>query len=105
MLVGKRRVVALGERPHYPDAALRQLVDLLFYLVQRSHIRSNVKEPIPIPGLRLPVAELVNPVLVDAEVVRQLVQDGDPDLLLEPLRIPKLTDERTPEDGDLVRQV
>ena len=30
-----------------------------------------------------PVAELVEPVLVDPEVVRELVQNGDADLVLE----------------------
>ena len=37
--------------------------------------------------------------------MRQLVQDGDPDLLLEPLRISELPDERPPKDRDLVREV
>src|SRR5215210_2183896 len=55
-------------------------------------------------GLR--VSQLVEPVLVDAEIVRQLVQDRDPDLPLELLRVvAELLDERPAEDRDLVRKV
>src|SRR5687767_13510283 len=52
------------------------------------------------------VAQLLEPVLVDAEVVRQLVQDGDADLLAQLVRVvPELVLERQPVDGDLVRQL
>src|SRR5439155_13774652 len=51
------------------------------------------------------VAELVEPVLVDPEVVRELVEDGDPDLSLELLRIGERLLERKPVDRHLRRQV
>src|SRR5580765_5748785 len=64
-------------------------------------------EAIAIPTSRPSgIAELVEPVLVDPEVVRQLVEDGDADLLLEPLRIvPEVLDERPPVDRDPGRQI
>src|SRR5690349_20250880 len=48
------------------------------------------------------VAELVQPVLLDPEVVRQLVEDGDPDLLLELAGAGKRLGEREPEGADPV---
>src|SRR3954449_6069142 len=48
--------------------------------------------------------ELVEAVLVEAEVVRELVEDGDPDLLLELGGIGKRLDEREAEDADPVRE-
>ena len=57
------------------------------------------REPSPVP-------ELVEPVLVDPEVVGQLVEDGDPDLMLELRRVvPELVLEREPVDRDLRRHV
>ena len=54
----------------------------------------------------LPIAELVQPGFVDAEVVGELVQDGDADLLLERRRVvAKVRDERTAVDRDPRRQV
>src|SRR5438093_13077011 len=66
--------------------------------------------PLPRPrsssGPSSPVAELVEPLLVDPEVVGQLVEDGDPDL---PLELVRLVSERLLErpaiDGDLCRHV
>src|SRR5882724_6488907 len=53
-----------------------------------------------------PIAQPVEPVLVDSEVVGQLVQDGDPDLVLELLGVvPELLFEGPPVDRDLRRQV
>src|SRR4026207_405303 len=49
------------------------------------------------------VAEVGEPVLVHAEVVRQLVEDRDPDLLPELCRIGEILLERTPVDRDLGR--
>src|SRR5437762_1172422 len=49
------------------------------------------------------IAELVQAVLVDAEVVGQLVQHGDTDLVLEQARIvAEFGDERAAEDADPV---
>ena len=47
-------------------------------------------------------SEVVQPVLVDPEVVGELVEHGDPDLLLELGRVGKRLDERQPEDPDPV---
>ena len=44
------------------------------------------------------VAQLGDPVLVEPEVVRELVEDGDPDLLAELLRVGKALLERDPVD-------
>src|SRR4051794_6080627 len=49
--------------------------------------------------------ELVEPVLVEAEVVRELVEDGNPYLLLELGGIGKRLDERQAEDANPVRQL
>src|SRR4051794_11668362 len=46
----------------------------------------------------LRVSELVEAVLVDPEVVGELVEDGDPDLPLELLRIGKCLHKRLSED-------
>src|SRR6476619_3007633 len=52
------------------------------------------------------IAELVEPVLVDPEVVGQLVEGGDADRLLEPLRVvSEVLDERPPVDRDPRRQI
>src|SRR4051794_36489990 len=52
------------------------------------------------------VAELFEAVLVDPEIVRQLVENGDPDLLLELGRIvAELLDQRHAVDRDLVGHV
>ena len=49
------------------------------------------------------VAELVQPILVEAEIVGQFVQHCDADLILEHGRIAaELLDERPPEDADPV---
>src|SRR5436305_7335393 len=56
-------------------------------------------------GIFLRIPELVEAVLVDPEVVGELVQDGDPDLLLELLRVGERRHERPPEDRDLVGHV
>src|SRR4051794_36277152 len=48
------------------------------------------------------VAELVEAELVDSEVVRELVEHGDPDLPLELGGVRERLDERPPEDRDLV---
>src|SRR5665213_2715285 len=53
----------------------------------------------------LGIPELVEPVLVDPEVVGELVEDRDPDLLLEVAGVRKCLHERLSEDRDLVRQV
>ncbi len=47
---------------------------------------------------------LVEPLLVDPEVVGELVENGHPDLLLELGRVGKRLDERQPEDPDPVGQ-
>src|SRR5581483_3410687 len=53
-----------------------------------------------------PIAELVQPSLVDAEVVRQLVQDGNADLALQRGRVvAEVLDERAPLDRDPSWQV
>src|SRR6187397_3173986 len=51
------------------------------------------------------VAEVGEPVLVHAEIVRQLMEDSDPDLLLELRRIGEVLLQRTPVDRDLRRHV
>src|SRR4051794_8457682 len=56
-------------------------------------------------GIFLRIPELVEPVLVDPEVVGELVEDGDSDLLLEVARLGECLHERLPEDRDLVRHV
>src|SRR4051794_19093630 len=56
-------------------------------------------------GIFLRIPELVEAVLVDPEVVRELVENGDPDLLLELFRVGKRLGERLPEDRDLVGEV
>src|SRR5438270_10856270 len=59
----------------------------------------------PARGLFLAVAQLVDALLVEAEVVRELVQDGDPDLALQLLRVGERLLEWQPVDRDLGRQV
>src|SRR5919201_356208 len=50
-------------------------------------------------------AELVEAVFVDAEVMSDLVEDGDANLLLEdPGIVAELLLQRNPVDGDLVRE-
>src|SRR6185503_8788591 len=68
----------------------------------------NVRMTIKTSGTSLVflrISELVQPVLVDAEVVGELVEPGDADILFQILRVGKRPDERAPEDRDLVRQV
>src|SRR6478752_8232694 len=65
----------------------------------------NVEVRRPIPESGLVVTKLLEPVLVDPEIVRQLVEHGHPDLLLELGRVREGLDERPPVDGDLVGQV
>src|SRR5205823_7482769 len=73
--------------------------------------RGPLRPPLPRPprsssGPSSPVAELVEPLLVDPEVVGQLVEDGDPDLPLELVRlVPERLLERAAVDGDLGRHV
>src|SRR3954468_12328055 len=57
------------------------------------------------PKVFLGVAELVEAVLVDPEIVGELVEDGHADLLLELRGVRERLDERPSKDGDLVRQV
>src|SRR4051794_34205960 len=69
--------------------------------------RRAARQPLQRPRLRpatLAVAELVEPVLVDPEIVRELVEDGDPDLPVQlgPVREGLL--QRPPVDRDLRRQ-
>src|SRR5437764_108947 len=56
-------------------------------------------------GIFLRIPQLVEPVLVDPEVVGELVEDGDPDLLLELGRVREGLGERLSEDRDLVGHV
>jgi len=53
-------------------------------------------------GLSSGKPELIQPVLVEPEVVGQLVEDGDPDLRLQLSRVGKRLHERQPEDADPV---
>src|SRR3954468_13289084 len=53
----------------------------------------------------LRISQLVEPVLLDPEVVGELMEDGDPDLLLELLRVGKRLHERLPVDRDRRREV
>ena len=48
--------------------------------------------------------ELVQSIVVDAEVVRELVDDREPDFLGEVVGIGEVVLEREPEEGDLVRR-
>src|SRR5438876_8718912 len=125
-LGGGAGVIAVGQRvPELRPALARQL-DLGVNLGQR-HVFGNAPGGTLIPGpagrgrrararpRRRPprlrparggpppsgVAQLVQPVLVDPEEVRQLVEDGDPDLLLQGGRvIPELFLERPAVNGD-----
>src|SRR5258705_7090528 len=107
---------------------LGRLLDFLMYL-SHGHVSKNVIGANLIPGARerkkrgrgLPprrprsrphsapssrVAQLVEPVLVDPEVVGELVEDGDPDLVLQlPWVVPELLFEWPPVNRDLCRQV
>src|SRR5712691_6899459 len=57
-------------------------------------------------GPSSPVTELVEPLLVDPEVVGELVEDGDSDLPLELVRIvSERLLERPAVDGDLGRHI
>src|SRR4051794_988321 len=67
-------------------------------------VRISVRTTAP-ASVFLRIPELVEPVLVDAEVVGELVQDRDPDLLGQFLRVGKGGDERPAVDRDLVGQV
>src|SRR4029077_13286504 len=100
----ERGVKSLGQRAHDLDPAIRQDVDLLLDLVQRSHTPPNAGRETAIPGVS-PVSELLEAVLVDAEIVGQFVQNGDPDLLPQLILVGEAPHERPPEDRDLVRHV
>src|SRR6478672_9712538 len=56
-------------------------------------------------GIFLRIPQLVEAVFVDPEVVGELVEDGDPDLLLQLGRVGERLDQGPPEDRDLVREV
>src|SRR5436309_5567985 len=63
-----------------------------------------IETPNPAPTFlrKSGVSELVEPLLVEAEIVGQLVQNGDADLRLELRRVVERLDERQPEDADPV---
>src|SRR5712691_3372336 len=68
--------------------------------------RALPRRPRSRSGRSSPVPELLEPLLVDPEVVGELVEDGDPDLALELLWIvPELLFERAPVDRHLGRHV
>src|SRR5919108_3449690 len=71
---------------------------------QRSYFLDMSWCQAPLPGWSGP-AELGEAILVDAEVVGDLVQDGDADLVLEDVRVvAELLLERDTVDGNLVRE-
>src|SRR5438477_10272335 len=83
-----------------PRRAERRSISSLISFSVRMLIKTRRRARI---FLRIP--ELVEPVLVDPEVVGELVEDGDPDLLLELGRVREGLRERLSEDRDLVRHV
>src|SRR5437773_2265315 len=83
-----------------PRRAERRSISSLISLSVRMTRKTIRRE-----GIFLRIPELVQAVLVDSEVVGELVQDCDPDLLLELLRVGERLDERPAEDRDLVRHV
>src|SRR6185436_1392292 len=121
-------VMSSGEDVPQLGPTLAGLLDLFVNFNQR-HASKNAVRPALIPGgrgkrtrargcperrlqppprsaERSPVAELLQPLLVDPEVVGQLVEHGDPDLPLELLRVvSEVLLERSAVDRDLGRQV
>src|SRR3954470_5746906 len=83
-----------------PRRAERRSISSLIWISVRMSISTRGAR-----GIFLRIPELVEPVLVDPEVVRELVQDGDPDLLLELRGVGERLRERPAEDRDLVRHV
>src|SRR3954451_8689218 len=67
------------------------------------NVRMTTKTTAPLLVF-LGISELVEPLLVDPEVVGELVENGDSDLLFQLHRVGKRPDQRSSEDGDLVRQ-
>src|SRR5215211_2306422 len=74
-------------------------------LVEDGHVSENADEIPAIPDSRLLVTELGEAVLVDPEVVRELVEDRDPDLVDELLGVGKLLLEGQLVDRDPVGQM
>ena len=70
----------------------------------RRSLRPRVHCPAPEPVARSVDPQLLEAVVVDAEVVGQLVDHGDPDLVLEVERVGEVLLEREPEDRDRVRE-
>src|SRR5512133_1493676 len=90
------RIMTFGEpvpdlRPRFARP-VDSLVDLGEDWIRHACDNAALASEIPPSGLG--VAELVEPVFVDPEVVRELVKDSDADLTLELLRVRKLLDER-----------
>ena len=66
----------------------------------RRTCRPEVRDP---ASDRLLHPQLVEPVVVDAQVVGELVEDRDPDLVREVVEVGEVLLERDPEEADLVR--
>src|SRR4051794_36043748 len=69
----------------------------------RKAARQRLRRPRSRPAT-LAVSELVEPVLVDPEIVRELVEDGDPDLSVQLGPVGKGFLQRPPVNRDLRRQ-
>src|ERR687892_1986018 len=67
-------------------------------------VATSATFPAPDPLKPLVVAKLGNPILVEPEVVREFVEDRDPDLLTKLVGVGKALLERNSVDRDLVGQ-
>src|SRR5690348_6186461 len=102
------RLCSAAKEASYPSASFRITRSRRSETSSISSLMSvNVRMTIQTPDASLVflrISQLVQPLLVDPEVVGELVEDGYPDLLFQLLRLGKRPDERPPEDRDLVRQ-
>ena len=99
-LLGEDSVSPLGEAMSEVGAVLARALDLVTDFSQLSHIWENDGSDRLIPSA---VTQLLDPFLVQPEEVSDLVEDGDPDLAAELLRVGKRVHERQAVDHDSIR--
>ena len=98
-LGGEDDVVSLGQTVQELGTLLAGALDLGTDVLQNAHVYENECPRVAIP---LPVAEIVDPVLIEAEEMRNFVENRDADLTLQVGRIGKRLLEWAAVDDDSV---